>query len=72
MQRQVPRNVISLLHCWFDKVFIKVKWKDCLSNSVKLNAGVRQGGILSPYLFAVYVDNVLIKLKNMRLFEIIF
>src|SRR5207245_5924513 len=38
-----------------------------LSQFVKLTAGVRQGGILSPYLFAVYVNDILINLKGCRL-----
>ena len=34
---------------------------------MKLTAGVRQGGVLSPLLFAVFVDDLLIKLKNSSL-----
>ena len=34
---------------------------------VKLTAGVRQGGVLSPLLFAVYVDDLLIKLSKSSL-----
>ena len=35
-----------------------------LSHQVKLSAGVRQGGILSPCLFAVFVDSGLARLKK--------
>jgi len=49
------------------KVFVTVKWKSYLSRTVKLEAGVRQGGCLSPYLFAMFVDGLLVKLKQSRL-----
>ena len=41
-----------------------MKWGDQLSASFQLLAGVRQGGVLSPILFSVYIDNVLDKLNK--------
>ena len=41
-----------------------MKWHSCLSRPVKLSAGVRQGGVLSPFLFAVFVDKILYKLQK--------
>ena len=35
-----------------------VKWDSFVSDFFDLRCGVRQGGVLSPYLFAVYIDNV--------------
>ena len=43
---------------------INVKWGDTTSINVKVNNGVRQGGILSPYLFSVYIDVLLQNLKD--------
>ena len=37
-----------------------VKWGNCFS----VSDGVRQGGILSPYLFAVYLDNLSVLLNK--------
>ena len=34
------------------------------SKFFNLNCGVRQGGVLSPYLFAVYVDSVVNRIKQ--------
>ena len=51
VNRNVPLQFVKLLHCWYSKMFITVKWVCALSKSVKLLAGVRQGGILSPFLF---------------------
>lgn len=67
IKRGCPMNFINLLDSWYDKCFTCVKWGDSLSNFVKLNAGVRQGGVLSPALFAVYVNDVLVLLKNSKL-----
>ena len=38
---------------------------ECVSSFFRLMAGVRQGGVLSPFLFAVfiYVDNLVDKVK---------
>ena len=67
LERKVPRKFVLLLACWYTKVYIVVKWVDALSHMVKLLAGVRQGGILSPILFLVFVDDILHALQSSRL-----
>jgi len=67
MDRKVPKVFIELLKSWYDKSYSKIKWGNSMSNRVKLLAGVRQGGILSPLLFAIFVDDLLVKLSNLRL-----
>jgi hypothetical protein len=42
----------------------KVKWKGNTSNSFQIHQGVRQGGILSPFLYKLYVNNLLEDLKT--------
>lgn len=59
MVRNVPRNFIKLLHNWYSHSTIRIRWHACLSYQVSLLAGVRQGGVLSPSLFAIYIDDVL-------------
>ena len=41
-----------------------VKWNGILSRSFNVTSGVRQGGILSPQLFTVYVDDLLVALRK--------
>jgi len=36
------------------------------SKFVNLNCGIRQGGVLSPYLFAVFINSVVDKIKWIR------
>ena len=43
---------------------MKVQWGSCLSRGFSVSNGVRQGGVLSPYLFAVYLDGLLEELSN--------
>jgi hypothetical protein len=62
MQRKIPYNVIKLLQCWYDNSYNCVRWEHLLSNPYKLLSGVRQGGgVLSPILFSVCVDDMLVK-----------
>ena len=37
---------------------MRVRWGCQLSQYFGVSNGVRQGGILSPYLFAVYIDQL--------------
>ena len=41
-----------------------VKWNGCISQFFHLLAGVRQGGVLSPVLFAIFIDSVVNKVKS--------
>ena len=47
---------------WYGKCACQVKWENVFSRLFSIHRGVRQGGILSPILFAVYVDDALEKL----------
>ena len=44
--------------------FVCVRWCGTLSFWYQLTAGVRQGGILSPVLFAVYIDTLIVRLRS--------
>jgi len=41
-----------------------VKWKNSFSESFKVSNGVKQGGILSPILFTIYMDELLSRLSK--------
>ena len=43
---------------------VRTKWGNSVSNSFNVVNGVRQGGVLSPILFAIYIDVLLKKLEN--------
>ena len=58
MQRRIPSKLLYILEQWFISGSTCVKWGSFVSEFFDLRSGVRQGGVLSPYLFAVYIDNV--------------
>ena len=43
---------------------IQVKWNTLLSSKCKPSNGVKQSDCLSPSLFNVYLNNLIVKLKN--------
>ena len=56
-----------MLENWLEKSETIVKWQTSYSSVVPLVCGVRQGAILSPILFAIYVDTVLDNLEKSNL-----
>ena len=49
---------------WYLNLISVVKWNGIVSRTFKVTSGVRQGGILSPRLFTLYVDDLLLALRN--------
>ena len=67
LQNQVPINVLCIVAALFWSNCLVVKWINTFSSSYRLIAGVRQGGVLSPILFANYVDGMLLEFVRSKL-----
>ena len=64
-KRGVPDYMIRILAFWYSNQKMMVRWGNVMSESFTVSNGVRQGGILSPYLFNVYMDDLSIRLKKL-------
>ena len=57
-RRGVPECLVRILSFWYSSQRMCVRWGSTYSTCFGVSNGVRQGGILSPYLFNVYMDKL--------------
>ena len=67
MQRNIPAIVMRYLIDNYRRQQMSVQWNDHYSDQLEVHNGVKQGGVLSPILFAIYIDELLIKLEKSSL-----
>ena len=65
-KRNVPMYIIRILIFWYTSQTMYVRWNNTMSTGFNVSNGVRQGGILSPYLFCIYVDELSKMLNNVH------
>src|SRR6266496_1339402 len=63
-EETLPLFFINIIECWYSKSFGVVRWGGAYSEKFSLRAGTRQGGVLSPALFSVCIDDLLCKLTS--------
>lgn len=66
LDQGLPMDIIYILMCYLRNQHAKVMWKGASSNFHVIQDGVRQGGILSPFLFKFYIDDMLWKISEMN------
>ena len=65
LDRGMPAIVVRVLIRVYEYQYAWVKWGNSRSNTFTIVNGTRQGSILSPALFAVYVDTLLVELRQL-------
>jgi len=58
MNRSIPIQALSVLENWFSLCLSCVKWGSVMSYFYELKTGARQGGVLSPLLFSIVIDDL--------------
>ena len=66
LEKGAPKVFIDLIIHWYGNLWCRVRWDDSLSQWFCIRAGVRQGGILSPSFYSLYVDELISILETMN------
>ena len=64
LDRNLPPVVVRILIFVYSKQEAWVRWGPQKSEIFMISNGTRQGSVLSPTLFAVYLDNLLLELRS--------
>lgn len=63
---EVPPKIVNILEYWYANQVNQVKWNNTLSETYRLTSGVRQGGLTSPVLFNLYINELIEELSSTR------
>ena len=63
IERSVPIYLVKFIAFWYVNQQIVIRWGNSLSNPFTVKNGIKQGGLLSPYLFNLYVDKLSVNLN---------
>jgi len=66
MRRNIPVNLIEILYNLFSGCLACIRWGNSWSIEFAIEFGARQGSMLSPFLFAIYLDDLVALCKPER------
>ena len=64
MDRNIPKIFLDVIISWHDGLVCQVRWDNVYSEWFQISAGVRQGGVLSPDFYSIYVDDLINILRD--------
>ena len=62
----IKREHWLLLYKWYNSSCAQVRWNGIYSQSFRITKGMKQGSILSPYLFNIFINDLLKELKDVK------
>ena len=65
LNRGVPSDITKLILSYLNNQSARIKWCNSTGEFLGMNQGVRQGGVLSPLLFKLYIDDILNELVKL-------
>ena len=67
IDRRVSLYLVQVLKHWYESQLLYVDWGSYRSSPFGMGNGIRQGSLISSYLFNVYVDQLNVRLKETRI-----
>ena len=66
LKRNLPDIIVCIFRNWYFSQTFVIQWSNVLSRSFNVSNGVRQGGIISPIFFNVFIDGLSEDLRNLQ------
>ena len=67
LDRDLPIDLVLLVIHYLRNQKAKVVWDGEIGKYYNINEGVRQGGILSPFLFKLYIDSIISEISELEI-----
>jgi len=64
IRRDLPACIIRVLINMYTGHLIRISWAGVMSHYFNALNGVKQGGVISPILFCIYIDDLLVSLSQ--------